>query len=114
MAAQQMGSGGADVAGGAVSSGLSVDAELCARLGRALDGAMADGDYGYVDSARGLVVGLIQDTELRLRVRAEIPIAMQRGDLALVRSLCAALEDCEAGWVAWREKALALLEPSAS
>lgn len=96
-------SGGEPVAG--------VDSTLCSQLGRVLDAAMAVGDYAYVESAREWIIDLIGDTELRLRARAAVEVAMQRGDLARVRALTAALVEGEGGWLAWREKALALLDP---
>jgi len=88
--------------------------ELCARLARALDAAMADGDYVYGDSVRGLVVEVVQDTELRLRARAAIAAAMERGDLALVQSLTDALVESDGGWIVWRDKVRALLDPPAA
>lgn len=92
----------------------SVDRELCGRLGRALDEAMADGDYVYADFARGLVIEMIQDIELRLRARAVLASARLRGELELVRALTALLVECDAGLVVWRQKVLALIEPAAS
>lgn len=84
--------------------------ELCAHLARALDAAMADGDYLHGDSVRGLIVEVVQDTELRLRTRAGIVAALRRGDLAQVRSLTDALIESDGGWIVWRDKVRALLD----
>lgn len=94
-----------------VSPVASVDRQLCARLGYALDGAMEGGDYVYADFARGLVVEMIYDLELRLRARMVLASARLRGDLELVRALTAALVECDAGLTVWRQKVLALIEP---
>ena len=85
--------------------------ELCARLARALDAAMEDGDYVYDESVRWLVTEMVQDSELRLRARAGIAAAMERGDLVLVQSLTAALVESDGGWIVWRDKVRALLDP---
>ena len=91
---------------------MAQDAELCARLGRALDATMRGGDFAYAEHVRRLLIELAGDAELRARVREHIDLAAQAGDLAVVRALSDALTECNEHVTSWKKKVRKLMDPS--
>ncbi len=90
---------------------MAHDAELCARVGRALALAMAGRDYVHAQHVRGVLTDIAVDTELRVRARDAIEVASRDGDLVVIKGLCDALEECDAYLTSWRKKVMKFLEP---
>ena len=91
---------------------LVQDAELCARLGRALDATMRGSDYAYAEHVRRIRIEMAGDAELRARVREHIDLAARDGDLAVVRALSDALTECNEHVTSWKRKVRKLIDPS--
>lgn len=89
--------------------GMTIDNELGARLSATLTAAMRAGDYGFADYARSVAGELLEDGDLRLKLRAAITEAVADDDAERVAQLAEVLRLADEFGLRWADKARQVL-----
>jgi len=89
---------------------LNADRVLARRFDNALAEAFDSGDHGFAEVMRAAVAGLVQDAELRARLRWVIGAVSERVEAEHLRRLRLALLGAERQTVGWQAAALDVLD----
>lgn len=90
-------------------AGMTIDNELGARLSATLIAAMQAGDYSFADYARSVTGDLLENGELRLKLRAAIAEAEAVDDAERVAKCAEVLRLADEFGVRWDDKARQVL-----